>query len=247
MHSGGKMFALILLIISNSYAVEPGIMLGDLYVDASQMTFNSTLGAFKMDVETWEDGVLPLEFPLTVTAAQKKLLFDACSYWEAVAKVKCQEGDYNGRSIFISTVDSLGCFSVWGMGSAYLGFKRKMNLGKQCWDQATLIHELGHAFGLIHEHQRSDRDLYVSIQKQNVDGKFFGLNTIVNFGIQDATLFGNYDFDSIMHYSRKAFSKNGKDTIVPLKAYLQYIDTMGRVATPSSEDAYAMSSMYGSP
>ncbi|XP_026684649.1 zinc metalloproteinase nas-14-like [Diaphorina citri] len=31
---------------------------------------------------------------------------------------------------------------------------------------------------------------------------------ITDFGV-------GYDFDSVMHYSRKAFSKNGDDTIVP--------------------------------
>ena len=29
--------------------------------------------------------------------------------------------------------------------------------------------------------------------------------------------FGNYEYRSLMHYSSKAFSKNGKDTIVPLE------------------------------
>jgi hypothetical protein len=43
------------------------------------------------------------------------------------------------------------------------------------------------------------------------EGNFKKLSnsSIMDYGVE-------YDYSSIMHYSRKAFSKNGKDTIVPL-------------------------------
>lgn len=38
-----------------------------------------------------------------------------------------------------------------------------MSFGKNCFQHATLVHELGHAIGFFHEHTRSDRDDYLNI------------------------------------------------------------------------------------
>jgi uncharacterized protein (TIGR03437 family) len=74
----------------------------------------------------------------------------------------------------------------------------------------SVIHELGHAWGLEHEQIRADRNGYVTVLYQNIDKRF-----IYNFdqyltGTQDA---GYYDFDSIMHYGANGFSRNFLDTI----------------------------------
>lgn len=62
----------------------------------------------------------------------------------------------------------------------------------------------------------SDRDTYVKIAWENIQEgheKNFVIYTedkITHFGVP-------YDYGSIMHYDRKAFSKNGKETIIPIK------------------------------
>ena len=43
-----------------------------------------------------------------------------------------------------------------------------MSLSDECVDYPTVIHELMHVIGFIHEHQRDDRDAYVKIVYENV-------------------------------------------------------------------------------
>ncbi|MDF1827252.1 MAG: M12 family metallopeptidase [Legionellaceae bacterium] len=73
-------------------------------------------------------------------------------------------------------------------------------------------HELGHLIGLWHEQSRSDRDAYVDILWENIREEHYS-----NFYRRDdeGRHEGAYDYDSIMHYSGKAFSKNGRPTIIP--------------------------------
>ena len=77
-------------------------------------------------------------------------------------------------------------------------------------NQATLLHEMGHATGLWHEQSRRDRDAFVTIAQANV------IKTLApNFDVQasDVQAFGLYDRQSIMHYIPFTFSKNGEPTI----------------------------------
>ena len=50
---------------------------------------------------------------------------------------------------------------------------------------------------------------------------------------------GEYDYDSIMHYPRWAFSKNGKDTIVPHGDQI-----IGQRSSLSEGDIAAVEYMY---
>jgi|GEM_PF-3421970 len=72
-------------------------------------------------------------------------------------------------------------------------------------------HELGHAVGLHHEHQRADRDSHVRVylERTSRDTEF------VTFGSTTATMSGGYDFNSIMHYGPTQFSSSTAHTIEP--------------------------------
>lgn len=85
-----------------------------------------------------------------------------------------------------------------------------MSLPRGCAQLGVFVHEMLHAVGYDHEQNRFDRDNYVAIQWNNIQP-----------GRQDQfyrnrmRLRSQYDYQSVMHYSRKAFSRNGRDTIVP--------------------------------
>ena len=75
------------------------------------------------------------------------------------------------------------------------------------------MHELGHAIGFYHEHNRPDRDEHIQVQYANVQQQLRSAFNKAQFGRTNLLGYG-YDYASIMHYSRKAFSANGQDTIV---------------------------------
>jgi hypothetical protein len=81
--------------------------------------------------------------------------------------------------------------------------------------QGSIVHEVGHALGLLHEHQRPDRNSFVNILWSNIEsGK--GHNFEIP-GSGSSRGLGSYDYGSIMHYGTTSFGINGATTIEVLQ------------------------------
>ena len=80
------------------------------------------------------------------------------------------------------------------------------------------IHEIGHAVGFKHEHQRPDRDNFVSYHSENVaDDTYKDYFEKLTAG--DHILISPYDFLSVMHYGDRYFAKPDTQTLTVMRGY----------------------------
>ncbi|XP_044223739.1 high choriolytic enzyme 1-like [Thunnus albacares] len=111
---------------------------------------------------------------------------------------------------YISIENKAGCFSALGR----TGGRQELSLNRQgCLYHGIIQHEINHALGFQHEQTRSDRDSYVRINWENIDPRM-----AYNFYKQNTNNLNTpYDYSSIMHYGRTAFSiQYGRDSITPI-------------------------------
>jgi hypothetical protein len=146
--------------------------------------------------------------PFTVDPAlpNQARVTDAIAHWQASTGfrfvARTTEGD------FVTFRPSTGCSSSVGRR----GGPQFVNLEAGCTTGNT-IHEIGHTIGFWHEQSREDRDAFVTIHWDKIQP---GLEHNFNQHIADGDDVGPYDYGSIMHYPRNAFSTDGSDTITPL-------------------------------
>jgi hypothetical protein len=91
-----------------------------------------------------------------------------------------------------------------------------INISEAC-SFGNIVHEIGHAAGLWHEHTREDRDNYVTILWENIQTDPDMRDQFTKH-VNDGDDIGAYDYGSIMHYGRFAFTGNGQATIQTIPA-----------------------------
>ncbi|KAI0231296.1 Zinc metalloproteinase dpy-31 [Lamellibrachia satsuma] len=141
---------------------------------------------------------------------QKEIVRGAVRHWEKMTCVRFFEVNI-GAPLEINHIllsrERPGCFSYVGRTNS---IPQYINLADNCFSQFGVpVHEIGHALGFWHEHQRSDRDAHIEVHEENIGyalGQFWRRNTM-NGDVP-------YDLGSVMHYSCRAGSWNKKRTIV---------------------------------
>lgn len=219
-------------LLRNVHGDEETVTIDDMVFRVSDLQKAAEL-ASGISGRLWPDGHIFYQFDSTITESLQNSFKIAAEEWERVAPVKFFERTTENDYIRIKLDD--GNYSFVGMRGGEQTMGLTANAGP-----ITILHELGHALILQHEHQRSDRDNYVTILTQNIQ-----VSQLHNFDLITDTINPTpYDFLSIMHYDKRAFSANGKNTIEPKPQYAQYIDIMGRTGRLSDLDIKAVRLLY---
>jgi hypothetical protein len=79
-----------------------------------------------------------------------------------------------------------------------------------------VVHEIGHALGFYHEHNRWDRDNYIKIHYENIEP---GQNkSFVQEKPENADFDHDYDYLSIMHYGQYVSVKVSCNSFFTIKS-----------------------------
>ncbi|GFR07796.1 meprin A subunit alpha, partial [Trichonephila clavata] len=92
----------------------------------------------------------------------RNVIFQGMEHYHRYTCIKFKERTY--ETDYIRIFYGNGCWSIIGRNRGV----QNLSLGYGCAYVGLVIHELGHAIGLFHEHQRSDRDNYITVYKNNV-------------------------------------------------------------------------------
>ena len=118
----------------------------------------------------------------------------AINQWEANTLIRFVQRTNQANYVDFSGIPSQGGgSSKLGMIGGRQTIELQPNSG--FW---TVIHEIGHAVGLMHEQLRADRDQYININYSNIQQSWVSEYTIYNPG--EGSYTGPFDYQSVMIY-----------------------------------------------
>ncbi|XP_055603801.1 seminal metalloprotease 1-like [Uranotaenia lowii] len=210
-----------------------GLFEGDILLDSPAATRNGILN----EALRWPNATIPYYIEDDDFSDEEQfIILRALREFHLKSCVRFRPYEDDDPSWITFRSGSPGCWT--GVGMKPDG--QIVNLhSPSCVKHGVIIHEVLHSLGFFHQQSASDRDSYVKIIWKNIkpghERNFnkYSEQVVSSFGVE-------YDFDSVMHYGSKAFSKNRWPTIIPLRLNV----TIGQRKRLSERDVQKLQLMY---
>ncbi len=147
----------------------------------------------------WPYGRIPYVIDSDISAKQRQDIVEAIAEWNDKTVISLVQRGTQADYIRFKRVPSGDCRADVGM----IGDEQGIYLPPSGCSRGSVAHEIGHAVGLFHEHQRIDRNQYVTVLDENLDKSRAAAYRDVHPGS------GPYDYASLMHYDLASNSSNG--------------------------------------
>jgi len=198
--------------------------------------------------ERWPNATVYYMIGYDMPTDQYVMLIKAIEEIEQNTPIQFVELTDKTQPNYVKIINGTGCNSNVGMQKGEQILSLQGGDVPNCWLHEIIVHELLHAVGLNHEHDRYDRDKYVTIYLENV-------NTTIdpdakqNFDLVSdkvSSVYGQpYDYQSIMHYAKDSFAKTGTITMMPIDR--KYEDVIGHALHGTKYDWEKVWRIYTEP
>uniref|UniRef100_A0A915KWE0 Metalloendopeptidase n=1 Tax=Romanomermis culicivorax TaxID=13658 RepID=A0A915KWE0_ROMCU len=197
-----------------------------------------------LKAEKWPKGVVPYIIDKGISKLRRDNIETAIRQFNLHTCVKFVPRKKEDHYLQFFSKD--GCSSFVGV-QRYFSSAQPLNLAPGCRVSDTM-HEMMHALGFEHEHQRFDRDDYVKVHLDLIPKEYHWIFVKLENDPEVAKL--SYDYLSLMHYTTTAFNNNtDKTTIEPLlkDAYPNLSERIGMESGFSTCDILKINTAYKCP
>lgn len=156
----------------------------------------------------WPNGIVPYTIASSVSATHRSRIVASIKEWQTKTAIRWVPRKAEAAYVtFTEPANNNICSADLGhiAGTHRFVYLRDSDTKGTC-NLGVMTHEMGHTIGLVHEHQRTDRDQYVKIDASCIPT---GLSGAFAFTTTPSNKVGAYDIVSTMHYRSTTLTKPG--------------------------------------
>ncbi|XP_017270793.1 meprin A subunit beta isoform X2 [Kryptolebias marmoratus] len=236
-------FLVVNLIVSSAVSIRAGVDIVDIVDETAEDLLDNDIREPPLSLRSsivggndrWTSPVsYVLDQGLDLNA--KGIILRAFDQFRIKSCIDFKPRDSENYYLSIQKLD--GCWSYVGRVFAN---GQDLSIGAGCDSLATVEHEILHALGFHHEQSRYDRDDYVKIIFDNI--KEENKHNFAKVGSEDSSTHGTlYDYLSVMHYGKDAFSNGKGSTIITIDP--KYQNIIGQRLEMSHSDVQELNLLY---